>query len=107
MSLWNQYNAFSPEMFELADHFPARVGDPFPLAPDNIHEFFHGSVTKGWFSWEREGYPYWSVLRHAQTWFNYYHLSNSLLVHFNYLLRDLDREMRRIANYLDTVFPLD
>lgn len=101
MSLWNHYNVFSPEMFDLVNNFPGRVGDPFPSTPDDIHEFFYGWVTKGWFSWEHEGYPYWSVLRHAQTWFNYRHLPNILLVHFNDLLSDLDREMRRIAQYLD------
>jgi aryl sulfotransferase len=101
MSLWNHYNAFSPEMFEWVNNFPGRVGDPFPPAPDDIHQFFHAWVTKGWFSWEREGYPYWSVLRHGQSWFTYHHLPNILLVHFNDLLGDLDGEMRRIARYLD------
>lgn len=100
MSLWNHHNAFSPEMRELVNNFPGRVGDPLPPTPDDIHQFFHEWITKGWFPWESEGYPNWSVLRHAQTWFDFRHLPNILLVHFNDLLNDLDGEMRRIAEYL-------
>lgn len=101
MSLWNHYNAFSPEMFQVINNSPGRVGDPLPLAPGDIHHFYHEWITGGWFAWEREGYPFWSVLRHAQSWFNYRQLPNILLVHFNDLLSDLDGEMRRIARYLD------
>jgi aryl sulfotransferase len=101
MSLWNHHKAFTPEMFDRVNNFPGRVGDPLPSGPDDLHQFFHEWISKGWFSWESEGYPYWSVLGHAQTWFDYHYLPNILLVHFNDLLSDLDGEMRRIARYLD------
>lgn len=101
MSLWNHHKAFTSEMFNWVNNFPDRVGDPLPSGPDDLHQFFHEWITKGWFSWESEGYPYWSVLGHAQTWFDYHYLPNILLAHFNDLLSDLDGEMRRIARYLD------
>lgn len=101
MSLWNHHNILSPELVETINSYSGRVGDPFSTDVDDIHQFFHEWITRGWFSWEREGYPYWSVLHHAQTWFDYRHLENILLIHFNDLLSDLDGEMRRIAKFLD------
>ena len=58
-------------------------------------------MTGGWFEWESEGYPFWSNLRHVQTWWNFKHLPNILFVHFNDLLRDLEGEIQRVADYLD------
>jgi len=101
MSLWNHLRHFKPEMFDLVNNTPGRVGDPLPLPPDDIHEFFQNWISKGWFPWEREGYPMWSILNHAQTWWDYRHLPNILLIHFNDLLSELDGQMRRIARYLD------
>jgi len=100
MSLWNHHNLLSPELVGTINSWPDRVGDPFPTGQDDMHKFFHEWITRGWFPWEREGYPYWSVMHHAQTWFDYQHLPNILLVHFNDLLTDLDGEMRRISRYL-------
>ncbi len=58
-------------------------------------------MTRGWFAWESEGYPFWSNLRSVQTWWNYRHLPNILFVHYNDLLSNLPAEIRRIADYLN------
>jgi aryl sulfotransferase len=76
------------------------VGDPLPACPESIRDFWRNWITQGWFEWESEGYPYWSNMRHIQTWWNYRHLPNILMVHYNDLLRDLPGEIRRIADYL-------
>ena len=57
-------------------------------------------MTRGWFPWESEGYPNWGNLRHTRTWWNYRHLPNILLVHYNDLLADLPGEIRRVADFL-------
>jgi aryl sulfotransferase len=101
MSLWNHETHFTPEIRDINNNTPGRVGDPLPPTPDNIREFWHGWITRGWFEWESEGYPHWSNMRHVQTWWNYRHLPNILMVHFNDLLKDLSGEIRRIADYLD------
>ena len=62
-------------------------------------------MTKGWFDWESDGYPYWSHLHHAKTWWEFRHLPNILLVHFNDLLADLEGEMRRVADFLALEVP--
>ena len=58
-------------------------------------------MTRGWFAWESEGYPFRVEPRHTQTWWDFRHLPNVLFVHYNDLKRDLDGEISRIAAFLD------
>lgn len=105
MSLWNHHSNFTNELFRHVNTLPGRVGHPFPRGPEEIRDFWHQWMTTGWFEWESEGYPYWSNLRHVQTWWNYHHLPNILFVHFNDLLGDLKSEIQRIADFLDIAVP--
>jgi len=100
MSLWNHDSHFTPEYYETLNNTPGRVGDPLPPCPDNPRDYWHNWITRGWFAWESEGYPHWSNMRHIQTWWNYRHLPNILMVHYNDLLKDLPSEIQRIADYL-------
>jgi aryl sulfotransferase len=101
MSLWNHYSNYTPEYFDEVNNAPGRVGAPLPNCPTDIREFWQWWMTRGWFEWESEGYPHWSNLHHIQTWWEYRHLPNILLVHYNDLLRDLPAELQRVADYLD------
>jgi aryl sulfotransferase len=101
MSMWNHYFNFTPELYEYLNDPVRLLGEPFPPSPQDIREFWQGWITKGWFEWESEGYPFWSNLHHVQSWWNYRHLPNILLVHYNDLLRDLPGEIQRIADYLN------
>src|SRR5262249_25037093 len=101
MSLWNHYSNYTPEFMGLLNNTPERVGEPLPVAPPDILAFWRKWTSAGWFEWESEGYPFWSNLRHVQTWWNYRHLPNILFVYYNALLADLPREIGRIADYLD------
>jgi aryl sulfotransferase len=101
MSMWNHYSMFKPDTYGWLNEFPGRIGDPFPTPPQDIRDFWRDWITRGWFEWESEGYPFWSNLHHVQSWWDYRHLPNILLVHYNDLLRDLPGEIRRIADYLN------
>ena len=101
MSLWNHYRHLHPDILEKYNDFPARANDPFPPCPDDVHEFFRMWISKSWFSWENDGFPFWSVFYHLQSWWTYRHVPNILFVHFNNLLNNLDGQMRIIANYLN------
>ncbi|MBN2535330.1 MAG: sulfotransferase domain-containing protein [Spirochaetales bacterium] len=101
MSLWNHYRHLTPEMFDIFNNTPGRVGDPLTRPSDDIHEFFKDFMTKGWFSGLGEGNLGLSILNNVQTWWAYRHLPNILLMHFNDLLGDIDRQIRLIARYLD------
>jgi aryl sulfotransferase len=100
MSLWNHYNGYTTFAYEEINNRPGRVGPPQPVCPSDIREFWKMWITRGWFEWEDEGYPFWSTMRHVQTWWDHRHRSNILFVHYNHLKEDIAGQIRRIADYL-------
>lgn len=105
MSLVNHYGNHTPEFFEAMNSVPDRNGDPFPEYDGDIHKLWHNWITRGWFPWESDGYPYWSHLHHAKTWWEFRHLPNIRLIHFNDLRADLEGQMRGLADYLEIEVP--
>jgi aryl sulfotransferase len=101
MSLWHHWNNMRPESIDQINATPGRIGAPLPLPLADIHVSFDAWLDTGGFPWEQDGYPFWSHLAHAQSWWDYRHLENILFVHFNDLLADLDGEMRRVSAYLE------
>ena len=101
MSWWNFYSHFTPQTIAAFNSVPGRVGPELPPCPKDIHELWRGWMTRGAFEWETEGYPFWSVLRHAQSWWDYRALPNIELVHYADLLADLEAGIRRIAKFLE------
>jgi aryl sulfotransferase len=101
MSLLNHWGNHTPEFYTLINETPGRVGDAFPEFVDDIKATWRDWITKSWFDWEIGGYPFWSHLSHALTFWNYRDLPNIMMLHYNDLLADLDGEMRRIAGFLD------
>ena len=101
MSMWNHWHNMTDEIIDNLNNAPGRQGPPFAKAPDEIGPAFDEWLIRGSFPWENNGYPFWSHLHHAITWWNYRHLPNILFVHFEDLLQDTDGEMRRISAYLD------
>jgi aryl sulfotransferase len=105
MSMWNHLLAYTPQARELLnsgeDAPPERFIDP----PDDIREFWRLWMTRGTYRWESDGYPFWSHLHHARTYWDHRHLPNVLFVHYNDLKADLRGEMRRIARFLDITVP--
>jgi aryl sulfotransferase len=84
---------------------PGREGDELPRPPDDIHAFWRLWMTRGWFAWEADGWPYWSHLSNVQSWWNFRDLPNIQLVHYNDLLADTEGEIRRIADFLEIKVP--
>jgi len=101
MSLWNHYSNHVEETFQIFNGIPGRVGDEFPRPPADVHEFWRGWVSRGGFEWESDGWPYWSHLYNVQSWWDFRHVPNILLVHYADLAEDTEREARRIARFLE------
>lgn len=100
MSLWNHYNNFLPDT--VAHHQgPNPPDSALPPCPLDIRLFWQDWISRGWFDWETEGYPFWSNFHHVQTWWDYRHLPNIYFVHYNDLLADLATEISHIAEYLE------
>ena len=77
---------------------PGLVGPPIGPPPDDIREY--------WRAWlDRDGFPWWPFWENVRSWWQIRSLPNVLLVHYDVLKRDTEREMRRIADFLD--IPID
>lgn len=100
MSFWNHYSNYTAYAYDSRNHLPGLVGPPLPICPPDLHTCWRNWITRGWFAWESEGYPFWGNMHHTQSWWNYRHLENILFVHYNDLLNDLPNEIRRIADFL-------
>lgn len=105
MSLVNHYGEHTPAFFEMLNDTPGRVGDALGPYDGDIHALWRNWITRGWFAWECDGWPYWSHLHHAKTWWDFRHLPNIHLIHYNELLADLEGEMRALAAWLGIVVP--
>lgn len=62
-------------------------------------------MTRGWFEWENDRFPYWSHLRHVQSRWNFRHLPNIIFIHYADLLADLEGGIRRVADFLEIKVP--
>lgn len=100
MSLWHHYRHANSLWYQLMNDTPGRVGDILPPCPDDINEFWASWISRGWFEWERDGYPFWSIFHHVDTWWQYRDLPNLLFVHYKNLTEDLRGQSARIAEFL-------
>jgi aryl sulfotransferase len=104
MSLINHYNNYSPLAFQ-AFNSGEPVGKPMPSFKEEFNEdvraFWKSWISRGWFDWESEGYPFWGNMHHAQTYWNYRELPNFHFLHYADLLADLEGSVRDIATFID------
>jgi aryl sulfotransferase len=105
MSLWNHYSNMSDDTITLMNLLLGREGDEFPAPPDDIHAFWRDWTTRGWFDWESDGWPYWSHFSNVQSWWSFRDLPNIQLIHYSDMLADPEREIRRIAAFLEIDVP--
>lgn len=101
MSMLNHHNDFTDEIRAQFNAFVENQKDRLPGPFENAQAFWRAHMTRGTVPWESDGWPYWSSIRYAQTWWDYRDLPNILLVHYNDLLADLEGEIRRVAAFLN------
>ncbi|MDP6183334.1 MAG: sulfotransferase domain-containing protein [Gammaproteobacteria bacterium] len=101
MSLWNHHRNYSQEQLDRLDQAGIELGIAWPDIPSDINEFWRQWLTRAWFPWEAEGYPYWSMFHNVRSWWPYRLLPNILFVHYNDLLADTPRQIQRVAEFLD------
>ena len=66
----------------------------------DVHARFSRWLTRGWFDWEHDGYPFWSFFHHLDSWWRFHSLENILFVHYADLLADLEGGIGRVAAHL-------
>jgi aryl sulfotransferase len=100
MSLVNHYEQFTDVAYAAFNDSPGRVGDPLPRYDGDIHSLWRGWMTRGWFEWESEGYPWWGNMHHVASWWPLRHQPNVMFLHFNDLKADLSAQVRRLAGFI-------
>jgi aryl sulfotransferase len=98
MSMHNHHANFLPAAYELINGAPGLVGEPLPPADPDRRRYF-----RTWL--DNDGAPFWSFWENIATWWQVRHLPNVRLVHFADLKRDLEGEMRAIADFLEIKVP--
>lgn len=97
--VWSMYNHHvnaNQAWYAALNDTPGRVGPPIEPPPADIRQY--------WRDWmDKDGHPFWPFWDNIRTWWQIRHLPNVLFVHFNDLKRDMPREMRRIARFLEIV----
>ena len=94
--VWSMFNHFThakPEIYDLFNNTPGRVGPEISPPPSSVHQYY-----REWF--EGDGYPLWSFWENIRSWWNVRHLPNVQLMHYNDMKRDLAGSIREIAEFL-------
>lgn len=105
MSMLNHdANADTSKFAELIGLSEAELGAGMEL-PTDINERFQLWLSRPSFKWEQDGFPYWSVFYHFQSFWAQKSKGNIHFIHYRNLLKDLDREMRKISTLLNV--PVD
>ncbi len=73
---------------------PGRVGPPIPPATGDMRAYF-----RDWL--ENDGAPFWSFWDNIRSWWAIRELPNVHMIHFEDLKRDMAREIRGIADFLE------
>ncbi len=99
MSFFNHFSRYTEVAYEVMNDTELLRRPPLPVSPQDPRELWQDWITRGWFDWESEGYPFWSNLHHTQTYWDYRHLPNFLFIHYNDMLNDLEGAVRTLAEF--------
>ena len=97
-SMYNHHANANQLWYEALNDTPGRVGPAIERPTDSVRQYFHDWL-------ERDGFPFWPFWENIRSWWAIRRLPNVLLLHFADLKKDMPREIRRIAAFLD--IPID
>jgi len=96
---WSAYNhqaGFTDGALAAFNETPGRVGPPISRPPCDVRDYYLHFLEFDDFP----GFEFGGLWSHTQGWWNLRALPNVLLVHFNGLKANMEREIRRIARFL-------
>jgi aryl sulfotransferase len=97
-SLYNHHASANQLWYDLLNDTPGRVGPPIERPDPDIRRYFQTWLAK-------DGVPFWPFWENISTWWAARDLPNVRLIHFNDLKRDLEGEMRKLADFLGCDIP--
>lgn len=99
MSLLNHYGSYTDQMYEMLNDDPGL--EPMPRYNGDDHALWRRWISTGWFDWEQEGSPFWSNMRHTQSYWDYRHLPNFMFIHYEDMIADTPAAVGKIANFIE------
>jgi aryl sulfotransferase len=102
--VWSAYNhqaGFTEEALGTFNETPGRVGPRITHPPCDVRDYYLHFLEFD----DLPGFEFGGLWAHTQGWWNIRHLPNVLLVHFNDLKADMEREIRRVARFLEIDVP--
>lgn len=93
-SMYNHHKNANAAWYEALNDTPGRVGPPIEEPPESIHEYY-----LEWF--EKDGHPFWPFWENIKSWWEIRELPNVRMLHFANLKKDMDSEVRGIAEFLE------
>jgi aryl sulfotransferase len=103
LSFHNHCLSFTPDALANMDRVgydDPDIGRPFPRAPADPAAFFHQWLNESIGPEEQDGSPALSFFNLEATYWRERQRKNLLLVHYRDLKRDLEGEMRRVAEFI-------
>ena len=91
-SLYNHHSTANEKWYDALNNSPGLVGPPIGKPEGDIHEYYNAWLDK-------DGYPFWSFWENIRTWWEYRHLPNLMMLHFQNLKDDMPGTMRKIAAF--------
>jgi len=96
-SCWNHWNAYTDFTFNANNNIPGRVGPEQPRPGNWTVKFFDLMIDD-----KADWYPvYWSCYHNLITWWQYRHLPNVLLVHYEEMKQNTEMIVRKFAEFLE------
>jgi aryl sulfotransferase len=98
-SLHHHHANGNSEFYAAVNDTPGRVGPPIERPHPDVRRYF--------LDWlDRDGHPFWPFWENVRSWWAIRDLPNLCLVHFADLKADPEREIRRIAEFLEVpIYP--
>jgi aryl sulfotransferase len=98
MSLLNHYGSYTD--VALSRMNDGIRGEPLPRYGGDPHALWRDWISRGWFEWEEDGWPFWSHHHHLATWWTARDRPNVFLMHYADLKADPAAEIARLADFL-------
>jgi aryl sulfotransferase len=99
MSLVNHYGSYSEFALSVLNGGD-RPGEAIPKFDGDVHALWHNWMTRGWFEWEPDGWPFWSHHHHLATWWTAREQPNVYFLHYADLKADAHAEVASLADFL-------
>jgi aryl sulfotransferase len=93
-SLYNHLCRMTPDFYAAINEIAQEQTEELSAPDVDVKTFFHGWI-------ERDGFPMDSFWRSIQSWWNVRNSPNVLLLHYANMKADMEREIRRIAEFLE------